>query len=367
VDDLARSLTQCIDNKDVIGKTYFAETESKTFGEIFRIIQKKVHNKNPSMMPMPSFRGIVGRIHRFLPVPVNNLFIDYLYTIDDDFRRELLKDVKPVKFSDGVDDVIAANASASGYWVITGANSGIGLALARKLKAKKKRLILIDKNIDIISKEFKSTEKGESMQTYMIIIAADLSDITQIRNIVNKIYDYPIYCLVNNAGIGYRKSFDAINFEEIQRIIAVNIEAHIYMTKFLLTKLKREGSIILNVASSIAYNPLPNMLMYSSTKAFISNWSESLTYELKDTNKVITFSPSGTNTKFQEHAGVKKEDEGKGLLTPEKVADKMLSAVKNSQTVVIMGLKTKILLIASSILPRKANIVLWGKLFAKMR
>jgi len=373
VKDLAKSLVNCIDNKKVIGKTYFAETESKSMGDIFNIIHKKVFNKNASQIPILSFRGIVGKVHPAMPVPASNLFVDYLCAVDDDFKKDLLKkagSTRPIMFEDGVDDVISTNVLASGYWVITGANSGIGLALARKLKAQKKNLILIDKDIGLISKEFHSniseSSAGSSDQK-SVIIKADLSKFEEIEKAVEHINSYPIYCLVNNAGIGYRKSFQEINLEEIQKIIAVNIKAHLFITKLLLGKLKKEGSVIVNIASSVAYNPLPNMLMYSSTKAFISNWSESLTYELKDTNKVITFSPSGTNTKFQENSGVKKEKEGKGLMTPEQVADKIISAVKHNKSVVILGLKTKILLMIATILPRKINILFWGKLFEKMR
>jgi len=361
VKDLAKSLVHCIENKNVIGKIYFAETENKSMGDIFSTIYRKIYKNNisqfPTQIPILSFRGIIRRVHRVMPVPASNLFIDYLCAVDHDFKKDLLKKVEPIKFDKGVEDVISTNVLASGYWIITGANSGIGLALARKLKEQNKRLILVDKDIGVISKEFKSS----------IVIKADLSKFNEIEDVVKQIASYPIYCLVNNAGIGYRKSFHDISLEEIQKIIAVNIKAHLFLTKLLLEKLKKEGSVIVNIASSVAYNPLPNMLMYSSTKAFISNWSESLTYELKDTNKVITFSPSGTNTNFQGNSGVKKEKEGQGLMTPEHVADKIILAVKHNKSVVILGLKTKILLMIAAILPRKINILLWGKLFEKMR
>jgi short-subunit dehydrogenase len=109
------------------------------------------------------------------------------------------------------------------------------------------------------------------------------------------------------------------------------------------------------------------MLLYSATKAFISNWSESLTYELRATNKVVTFSPSGTLTNFQKEAGVKVEKGGKGLLKPEHVADEIIKAVKTGKSVVILGLKTNMLLLFSKVLPRKTNIAFWGRLFEKMR
>jgi len=382
VDDLARSLVQCIDNSEVIGKKYFAETENKSFGEIFRIINKKVNHKDGLILPVPNFgtKFFISHMHPLLPLQINNLFIDYLYAKDDSYKRDLLKKVTLIKFQDGVDDVISTNALSSGYWVITGANSGIGFALAKKLHNLGKKLILIDKDIgnlaglDNPSKKHKAENKYPKKNALyrmkdreIIVIKADLSVKSDIYRVVKEIQKHTIRCLVNNAGIGFRKKFNDHTIEDIDRIIAVNVQSHVLITRMLLDKLKKEGSSIVNIASSIAYNPLPNMSMYSSTKAFISNWSESLTYELKDTNNIITFSPSGTNTNFQKNAGVKKEKDGKGLKTPEYVADKIIESVEKNKTVVILDFKTNMLLLVSKFLPRKFNILFWGKLFEKMR
>lgn len=377
VNDLAKAFSNCIGNQKVIGKTYFAESEAISIGGIFKIIRKKIFQKEFRQIPIPPAGWIIRRIHQFMPLQINNLLIDYLYAKDDSFKNDLLSNkktsnnvktikidnIKTIKFEDGIDDVISTNNLINGYWIITGANSGIGLCLARKLFERKKNLILIDKNTDVLTREFKNSAKSSDS----VIIKADLSDKAEISRIVEKINNYQIYCLINNAGIGYRKSFSSITEEEIEKIIAVNIESHLRITKYLLRKLKKEGSVIVNIASSIAYNPLPNMLMYSSTKAFILNWSESLTYELGETNNVITISPGGTDTNFQKNSGVKKEDKGKGLLRPEYVADQIISAVDKNKNIVIIGLKTKLLLIFSKFLPRRLNIIFWGKLFEKMR
>jgi hypothetical protein len=387
VDDLATSLINCINNNKIIRKTYFAETEEISFGEIFSIIRKRIldnknYNKNNSNnnsyknskhngFKVPKFKFLFSRIHKVLPIAVNNLFIDYLYAKDDNYKKNLLRTIQTIKISESIDEIIFNHPKVFGYTIITGANSGIGLATARLLNMQGKKLILVDVNTDILLKEFLKEKNSNNSEKHIekskhIIIKADLSNTINIENVANKIKKYPIGCLINNVGIGYRKSFDKLSVEEIEKIISVNIYANILLTKYLLEKLKKDESIIVNIASSIAYNPLPNMLMYSATKAFISNWSESLTYELKNTNKVITFSPSGTNTNFQKSSGVKNED-GKKLKTPEYVARKIVESIKKKKTVVILDIKTYILLTISKFLPRKVNIMLWGKLFDNMR
>ncbi len=150
-------------------------------------------------------------------------------------------------------------------------------------------------------------------------------------------------------------------------MIDVNIKAPVLIVKRLLKQLQKSHSTIVNVASNVAYAPLPFMSIYSSSKAFVVNWSESLTYETRKTNKVITFSPSGTLTQFQKNAGVKVLNDGKTLMTPEFVAEKIETAVKKGHSFVFLGWKLKVLLMATSILPRSKRIGIFGKLFENFR
>ncbi|MBI4680584.1 MAG: SDR family NAD(P)-dependent oxidoreductase [Nitrospirae bacterium] len=280
--------------------------------------------------------------------------MDYLYAEDRDFKSDF--NIKEIKYLyDFIDDVISTNIH-NGYWIITGANSGIGYELARKLDGLKKNLILIDKNTD----NLKSFEKHT-------ILKKDLSTFEEIENLAKIINQYKIYCLINNAGVGFRGSLQDLDIEKIKKSVNINIYYPVFFTKLLLDNLIKNESVIVNISSSIAYNPLPYMSLYSATKAFMSNWSESLSYELRKTNKVITFSPSGTYTNFQKNAGVKVAEKGRGLLKPEYVAEEIIKAVDGKKTTVILGFKTKILLMISRLLPRKINIYLWGKLFEQLR
>lgn len=354
VDDLSRALVRCIDNDKVMNHTYFAETESLSIGDIFKIIYRKINNKEPLQIGIPRFQSIMGRLHSRLPLAVSNLFIDYLFANDEDFKKDF--DLREINsFPDYIDDVISTNIN-NGHWLITGANSGIGYAIARELDSLNKKLILIDKDTDNI------ISFGRH-----IVIKADLSNIDDLARLAREIDKYKIFCLINNAGVGFRGSIKDLSPEHIRKTIDVNVCYPVFFTKLLIDNLTRNESVIVNVASSIAYNPLPHMSIYSASKAFLSNWSESLTYELKDTNKVITISPSGTFTNFQKTAGVKVLNLGKGLLTPEYVAKKIIGAVYGKRDVIILGGKTRLLLIASKFLPRKLNIFFWGRLFEKLR
>jgi len=347
-------MVNCLNNDKIIGNIYFAETEAITIGNIFKIIFEKINKKKLKQIYLPRFHFIIKKYHKRLPLRFSNLFLDYLYAKDDHFQDHFeLQSIRP--FYDYVDDVINTN-KYNGYWIITGANNGIGYALTEKLNILNKRLILIDKDISNLN-QFEN----------QIIFKVDLSKFDQISELSSKIEKYNIYCLINNAGVGFKGGIKDLGIEKIKKTIDVNINYPVLLTKILLENLISNNSIIVNIASSSAYNPLPNMSIYSSSKAFLSNWSESLFYELRKTNKVITFSPSGTYSNFQKEAGVKLINGKKGLLTTQYVADRIIKAIYGKKSTIILGYKTKILLMISNILPRKYNIILWGKLFERLR
>jgi short-subunit dehydrogenase/uncharacterized protein YbjT (DUF2867 family) len=355
VRDLAKALVRCIDHPAVVGRTYFGETEAVSIGEILATISAKLHEKRPFQLAVPSCSFLVGRIHAKLPLALANLFVDYLWARDpgfsEDFRLE-----SPVRFIDGVEDVIRTNIRLAGKWVITGANSGIGFALAERLARSGKRLVLIDKETGNLSR-FAAAK----------IIRADLSSDAEIDAVGESLAKEKIACLVNNAGFGLRGRFRDVPVEAIRRIIAVNAVAPVLLTRKLIGNLVENEAVIVNVASSVAYNPLPFMSLYSATKALVSNWSESITYEMRKTNTVITFSPSGTLTGFQRSANVKVWKGGKGLLSPEFVAERIHDAILRRKRVVILGVPTRALFMISKFLPRTVNIRLWGKLLEKYR
>jgi len=355
VEDLATALCNCLKNENIIGKEFFAATEAISIGDIFHIIYEKVYQKNINQIPLPKLYFIFSRLHHKLPVAVNNLFIDYLYAEDNDFIKLLLDDKEPVLFRERILDVIETNIYNDGYWVITGANSGIGYAIAKKLNEVNKKLILIDKDISSLS-TFSNA----------IVYKTDLSNEEEIKELCEHLKIYKIFCLINNAGIGFRGGINELSQDQIINTLLVNIKAPLLITKYLIKNLIDNNSTIVNIASSVALNPLPFMSIYASSKSFIGNWSEALSYELRKTNTVITVYPAGTNTKFQVTAGVKK-NEKENLLSPDWVAVQIIKAVFNKRKILFLGFKSKILIAMSKFLPRKINIIFWGKLFEKYR
>ena len=352
VTDLVNFLVSCINNSQVIGQTLFALTENLAFHEILSEVWLQARGERVRPIWLPGFLSWVRFFHRFLPLTVTNLFADYLLADPEGFRR-WSKSVRPILFKDGLSDVIQDNPRLHGQVIITGANSGIGFELARRMARQQNRLILIDRDTSNLN-EFRNHQ----------IIQADLSDPVAIESISSQVVGR-IKALVNNAGVGYKGSISELDENQIVRTLQVNCLAPILLTKKLLGRLKKDQAVVVNVASSVAYNPLPGMSIYAASKSLVLSWYESLSVELKATNRVLTVSPSGTATNFQKQGGV--STEAGGLMSPHYVAEVIEDHLAAGAPHVIIGGKSKILLAASRFLSQRNKAKLWGLLFAKLR
>ena len=122
----------------------------------------------------------------------------------------------------------------------------------------------------------------------------------------------------------------------------------------------------MNIASSVAYHPLPGMSVYAASKAFIKSWSLALSEELRGTNRVVTFSPSGTHTNFQASGGIGGRDDA-GLLEPADVARAIILAARRRTRHRLLGAKSRALVFFSYGLPDGLKLRLWHQLFTASR
>lgn len=354
VDDLCEALVTCMTSTAAAGRTYLAVTENRSLGEIFDLLQKRIAGTHRHGIPVPRLRFLTSRVHRWLPLALSSLFLDYLAAEDAAFRRDLLAK-SAITLEEGIDDLVLSHPAVAGRWLVTGANSGIGRALVDALVKRGTPVIAVDRQVDTL-------ESSDGVS----VIEADLTDRAAVERTVLACEQWPLACLVNNAGVGHRGNFFEQEFDKVEAAVRVNVLGTLALTHALRKQVVRDGSVVVNVASSVAYHPLPHMAAYAASKAFILNWSLALAEELRPGNRVITFSPSGTRTNFQRVSGVRGADDP-NLLSPDEVAAAILNAVKRSKLHTLMGLKSKLLVAGSRLLPAAARLRLWSRLFSARR
>lgn len=186
--------------------------------------------------------------------------------------------------------------------LITGATSGIGLAIAENLSRRGWELIITGRNEEAL----KNISRRLGNNT--LFICADLS----VKSDVFKVYDFcrdkSVDMLVNNAGFGIFGKLHETDLEDELDMLSVNITAvHILMKLFLRDFRKRNKGIILNVASSAGFMTGPLMSSYYASKNYVVRLSLAAAEELRRDNSkvsVTVFCPGPVDTNFNNRAGV---------------------------------------------------------------
>lgn len=167
--------------------------------------------------------------------------------------------------------------------IVTGAGSGMGLALSRLLIDQKVRVGLLDvaaDAIDALAVEI-ADAGGEALA-----IATDVSSQTAVETAVNEVRTAfgPIDLLVNNAGVSMAGTIDS-NDDEYHaawaRTLEINLTAHTLTIRACLEDLARNGEgRIVNVASTEGLGATPGISAYTASKHGVIGLTKSLAVEL---------------------------------------------------------------------------------------
>lgn len=187
--------------------------------------------------------------------------------------------------------------------IITGANQGLGLEIARKYVEAGADVMLCARNSDML--EEARTELTQSAQLGQIIAtqAADVSveaDVTEVMSqTLKKIGGCHI--LVNNAGVyGPKGEIESADWSEWVKTIEINVHGSVLMSRAVLPhfKTQRYGKVI-QLSGGGATNPLPRLSAYAVSKAAIVRYAETLAEEVRGTGiDVNSIAPGALNTRM---------------------------------------------------------------------
>lgn len=178
--------------------------------------------------------------------------------------------------------------------LVTGGGSGIGLALARRLRDAGSRVIVCGRRAERL-REVEAADPGIGTRV------CDLADEAGRRSLVDwAVAEYPeLDVLVNNAGIQRRVDLAAENDASgIRAEIAINLEAPIHLSSLFLPHFRRRPSAaIVNVTSGLSFAPLARVPVYCATKAALHSFTLSLRKQLEGTGvEVVEIIPPAVDT-----------------------------------------------------------------------
>ena len=153
--------------------------------------------------------------------------------------------------------------------VVTGASSGLGRGFAAHLADRGMSLVLAGRNEARLNEAAQGIRR-EAPRVKVETVAGDLSTRGGVSALVDYVGDRPIEVLVNNAGFGSYGLFAESDPAREADEVAVDVGAVIALARaFLPGMLARGSGGILNVASTIAFQPAPYQAVYGASKAFV--------------------------------------------------------------------------------------------------
>jgi len=239
----------------------------------------------------------------------------------------------------------------SGFVVVTGASSGIGLELA-KLAAQDGCDLLLVADRDLSAGDAAARAGGARS---VEVLEADLATPDGLRALMTAIGGRPVDALLANAGHGLGKAFLDQEWKDIAHVIHSNVTGTTWLIHQVGQRMRARNAGRLLVTGSIAgHIPGAFQLVYNSTKSYVDYFCFGLRNELKDTDVVITcLMPGATDTEFFERADMEDTSVGKSesKADPAKVARDGYDALLAGDAHIVSGVVNKVQDLLSGIVP----------------
>ena len=260
--------------------------------------------------------------------------------------------------------------------LVTGASSGIGLAMAQDLAKRGANLILTARSEDKLKEVAEMVRK---IGREALIFTSDLSVPNSAEELYNTIIKagLSVDLLINNAGYGRWGKFTSFNRTDYAKMIQLNITSLTDLCHLFISDMIKKGNGgIINVGSMASFGPVPYANVYSSTKAYVLNFTEAFRYEYEEKGiQIMALCPGGTHSNFATNATEKskelqkridKMERSNGYISAEKVAYECLNAFLKNKMYVITGVSNKMMHAIGRHLPRKTMLNLSGNMFKKV-
>jgi hypothetical protein len=239
--------------------------------------------------------------------------------------------------------------------LVTGAGGGIGRELARLLAADGYDLVLVARgreSLDQVARELAAPGRG------ITVLPADLAQPGAAQALFDEVNGrgLHIHVLVNNAGVGTHGAFHEIPVERDVALLELNMVSLSVLAKLFLGPMVARGSgRVLNVASLAGFQAGPFMATYAASKAYVLSFSEAIACELRGTGVTVSaLCPGPVPTGFQKAAGNERTRLNRGpVMDAATVARIGYRGLMRGQTIILPGLRTKLMAYSTRLAPRQ--------------
>lgn len=240
--------------------------------------------------------------------------------------------------------------------IVTGASSGLGADFARELARRGCELVLVARRRERLEELAADLEARHG--TRCRVHAADLTEPGAPVRLADTLEEdgWDVDILVNNAGFGIYGRFLDTEWERLEKMLRLDVEALVAMTRVFAPGMVQRGwGRVLQVASIAAFQPSPGYAAYAAAKSFVLSFSTALHQEWKGTGVTCTVvSPGVTETEFLEVAG-----QEKGLFHRATLMDSPTVARQGIETMaagrpgIVPGWINKVTTFSTRLMPRR--------------
>lgn len=255
--------------------------------------------------------------------------------------------------------------------IVTGGSSGIGSSCIKAI-----RKLVPDGQICNLSRSKPEVFLGENGRH----LTTDLSNAEEVgraavelRDIIREAAPGEVL-LINNSGFGDYGPTQQANVDNQLNMIDLNIRSVVDLTLKLMPEMQKRGGVVMNIASTAAFQPTPYLATYGATKSFVLNWSLALDEDLGDTGvRAMAVCPGPTRSNFFKRAGFETPPmEAGGFnkfldMTADEVAAIALRGLAKGKPLVVTGWMNKCIAFFGSKMPHVLGTRISGKILRKMR
>ena len=245
--------------------------------------------------------------------------------------------------------------------IVTGASSGMGREFVKQVSKKEKfdEIWVIARRkeaLESLKKEVKAKvrpitldlQNPKSFETYKKLLAEEKPEVALLANI---------------AGYGKFGKYDEISLDDCLGMIDLNCKALVAMSQLTIPYMKR-GSKILQLDSLSAFQPVPYLNVYGSSKSFVLSYSRALNRELKTKGiRVMSVNPGWVKTEFFDHATKSSNDAITYFNVMYDAKDVIKTAIRDlyhtKKDVSIHGFQIKAQVLLVKLLPHKIVMEIW--------
>lgn len=256
-----------------------------------------------------------------------------------------------------------------GKWaLVTGASLGIGFEIARILRAKGYDLVLVSRSQERLEAARHQLGSGEGD---ILLMPFDLARAEAAESLYDRCRTEGIQIdlLVNNAGFGLFGEHSGLDTARVRDLVMLNAMSLSVLCNLFGREMKhRHSGLILNVASTASYQPIPQFAAYAASKSYVLSFSQALAAEMRPYGVGVTcLCPGPTDTSFFEAAGVADDNimKKKAQMSARQVAEVGLNGLLAGRRTVIPGWRNRLLAIFGYFTPRALVLWLLNKVLAK--